>query len=166
MCAPSTLSVCPTGATKALLLDCTRSELGRDTEAAAWEPSLSSGSHSSCCMRLMPSWDTRGLEGNLRDCFQLRIFCRVTCLWERGVGLNVRNVGDGTDRAADKGGIPGGPGISWRVASKGDVGSHPYKHSKIMTPRDHQSHEKVYPWPRITSGDTEEQVIRLGGGPL
>ena len=91
----------------------------------------------------MPSWDTRGLEGNLRDCFQLRIFCRVTCLCEGSVGLNIRNVEGGTDRAADKGGIPGGPGISCRVAPNGDLGSHPYKHSKRITPRDHQSHEKV-----------------------
>ena len=142
MQAPSTLSVCPTGGIKPLLLDCTRSELGRDTEAAAWDPNLSSGSHSNCCMRLMPSWDTRGLEGNLRDCFQLRIFCRVTCLC-KGVGLNSRNVEGGTDRVADKGGIPGGPGISCRVASNGDIRSHPYKHSNIITPRDHQSHEKV-----------------------
>jgi hypothetical protein len=37
----------------------------------------------------------------------------------------------------------GGPGISYRVASNGDIRSHPYKHSNIITPRDHQSHEKV-----------------------
>ena len=145
MQAPSTLSACPTGGIKPLLLESTTSELGRDTEAVACEPSLSSGSHSNCCMRLMPSWDTRGLEGNLRDCFQLRIFCRVTCLWKRGIGLNSRSVEGGTDRAADKGGITGGggPGISCRVASNGDISPHPYKHSNIITPRDHQSHEKV-----------------------
>ena len=108
MCAPSTLSLCPIGGINPLLLDCTRSELGRDTEVVAWEPSLSSGSHSNCRIRLMPSWDTRGFGGNLRDCFQLRIFCRVTCLWKRGVGLNPKNVERGTDRAADKGGIPRG----------------------------------------------------------
>lgn len=30
-------------------------------------------------MRLMPSGDTWGLGGNLRLCFQFKIFCRVTC---------------------------------------------------------------------------------------
>ena len=45
--------------------------------------------------------------------------------------------------SADKGGITGGPGISCGVASNGDIGSHPNKYSSMITPRDHQSHEKV-----------------------
>jgi hypothetical protein len=53
------------------------------------------------------------------------------------------NVEGGTDRAADKGGIPRGPEISCGVAPNGDIGPHPYKHSNMITPRDHQSHEKV-----------------------
>ena len=62
---------------------------------------------------------------------------------EKEVGLNTEKVLGGADRAADKGGITGGPGISCGVASNGDTRSYPYKHSNIITPRDHQSHEKV-----------------------
>jgi len=55
-------------------------EFGRETEDDVCEPSRSSGSHKSCCIRLTPSCETRGREGNLSDCFQFKIFCRVTCL--------------------------------------------------------------------------------------
>lgn len=64
-------------------------------------------------MRLMPSWDTRGLEGNLRDCFQLRIFCRVTCLWKEGVGLNAENVEGGLTELLTKGGYLGDGDQLW-----------------------------------------------------
>ena len=54
-----------------------------------------------------------------------------------------RGGGGWTDRAADKGWVPEGTGISRGVASNGGIRSHPYKHSNMITPRDHQSQEKV-----------------------
>jgi hypothetical protein len=84
--APSILPA-PPGITdvgiNALRLACTIIESGRDTEAVDCEPKRSSGSQRSCCMRFTPSWDTRGCEGNRRDCLQFRIFCLVTWRWAR-----------------------------------------------------------------------------------
>ena len=54
-------------------------ELGLLTDDEACEPSRSSGSHNSCSMRLMPSCETLGREGNLRDCFQFKIFPDFGC---------------------------------------------------------------------------------------
>jgi len=75
---------------KALRLAWTIIESGRETEEVACEPRRSSGSHNSCCMRFTPSYVTRGFEGNLRDCFQLRIFCRVTWRWVESKGVHRR----------------------------------------------------------------------------
>lgn len=82
--APSTLPVDElTGSTNPLRLAWTTIELGLETDEDACDPSRSSGSHNNCCMRLIPSWDTRGRDGNLRDCFQFKIFCRVTWRWRK-----------------------------------------------------------------------------------
>ena len=83
-CAPSTLLGVPDVGTKPLLLACMTIEFGRTTDDAACDPSLSSGSHRSCCMRLIPSCDTRGRAGNFSDCRQLRIFCLVRWRCRRG----------------------------------------------------------------------------------
>lgn len=77
-CAPSTLPMAPVIEMKPLLLACNIIEFGLLTDDGACEPRRSSGSHKSCSIRLTPSWDTRGREGKRRDCFQFRIFCRVT----------------------------------------------------------------------------------------
>ena len=81
-CAPSTLPAAPVIEMKPLLLACTIIEFGLLTDDDACEPRRSSGSHRSCSIRLTPSWETRGREGKRRDCFQFRIFCRVTCRWK------------------------------------------------------------------------------------
>lgn len=83
--APSTLPLLLAIGMNALRRACTIIESGRDTDAVDCEPSRSSGSQRSCCMRFTPSWDTRGLDGNRSDCFQFKIFCRVT--WRCGEGL-------------------------------------------------------------------------------
>ncbi len=62
-----------------LRLAWTTIELGLETDEDTCDPSrVSSGSHNNCCMRLIPSCDTRGRVGNFSDCFQFKIFCRVT----------------------------------------------------------------------------------------
>ena len=42
-----------------------------------------------------------------------------------------------------KGGYLGDRGSAAGAPRNGDMGSHPYKHSNMITPRDHQSHENV-----------------------
>ena len=76
--APSPPRVAPEDVTRALRLACTIMEFGRTTELEACEPKRSSGSQSSCCIRSTASCDTRGSAGKRKDCFQFKIFCRVT----------------------------------------------------------------------------------------
>jgi hypothetical protein len=76
--APSPTRVAPEGVMRALRLACTIMEFGRTTELEACEPKRSSDSHSNCCIRSMASCDTRGSAGKRKDCFQFKIFCRVT----------------------------------------------------------------------------------------
>ena len=76
--APSLLTLLLEEDTKLLRRDWMIIEFGLDTEAEDWEPKRSSGSQSNSCIKLMASWDTDGREGKRRDCFQFRIFCRVT----------------------------------------------------------------------------------------
>ena len=76
--APSPPRVAPEDVTRALRLACTIMEFGRTTELEACEPKRSSGSQSSCCIRSTASCDTQGSAGKRKDCFQFKIFCRVT----------------------------------------------------------------------------------------
>ena len=76
--APSPPPVTPEGVVKALRLACTIIEFGRATELEVCEPKRSSGSQRSCCIRSTASCDTCGSAGKRRDCFQFKIFCRVT----------------------------------------------------------------------------------------
>jgi len=76
--APSPPRVAPEDVMRALRLACMIMEFGRTTELEACEPKRSSGSQSSCCIRSTASCDTRGSAGTRKDCFQFKIFCRVT----------------------------------------------------------------------------------------
>jgi hypothetical protein len=79
MCsAPSTLPDEPGMTINPLRRAFTITEFGLDTEAEDCEPRRSSGSQRSCSIRLTPSWDTRGRDGKRNDCFQFKIFWRVT----------------------------------------------------------------------------------------
>jgi hypothetical protein len=76
--APSTFPIVLGSGIKPLRRAFATIESGRDTEADDCEPRRSSGSQRSCSIRLTPSWDTRGRDGKRRDCFQFKIFWRVT----------------------------------------------------------------------------------------
>ena len=76
--APSPPPVAPESVVKVLRLACTIIEFGRETELEVCEPKRSSGSQRSCCIRSTASCDTCGSAGKRRDCFQFKIFCRVT----------------------------------------------------------------------------------------
>lgn len=77
--APSSLRVAPESLVKALCLACTIIELGRATELGVCEPKRFSGSQSNCSIRSTASCDMCGSAGKRKDCFQFKIFCRVTC---------------------------------------------------------------------------------------
>lgn len=76
--APSTPPDVPGVAMKPLRRAATAIELGLDTDAVDCDPRRSSGSQRNCSMRFTPSCDTRGRDGKRNDCFQFRIFWRVT----------------------------------------------------------------------------------------
>jgi len=63
-----------------------------------------------------------------------------------------------TELLTNGGNLGYGETCSVGVWAQGNKNTNPYKHSNIITPRLHQSHEYEYPWPRMTSGDTGKPV--------
>jgi hypothetical protein len=72
--APSTDKGPPKELINPLRRFCIINESGRVVEDAVCDPIRSSGSQRSCCIKFIPSRETRGLGGNLRFSCHFRIF--------------------------------------------------------------------------------------------